>query len=182
VPTSGPALPDTIETERLLLRRFRPEDAIAFHAILGEPQAMMYWSTPPHREFAATEKWVRSTIEAVEAGEADDFVALYRGTIIGKAGLWHGNEIGMIFAPGSWGQGFAGEAVRAIIARAKARGMATIRADVDPRNERSLRLLTRLGFAETGRAKATLQVGSDWVDSVYLELDLGAGPPDPQAR
>ena len=178
MPTSGSALPDTIETERLLLRRFRPEDAIAFHVILSEPQAMAYWSTPPHREFAETENWVRSTIVAVEAGEADDFVAIHEGTIIGKAGLWHGNEIGMIFAPGSWGQGFASEAVRGIIGRARARGMASIRADVDPRNERSLRLLTRLGFVENSRAKATLQIGGEWVDSVYLELDLGAGLSD----
>ncbi len=170
MPTSGSALPDTIETERLLLRRFRPEDAVAFHAILGEPQAMAYWSTPAHRTFAETEAWVRSTIAAVEAGEADDFIALHQGAVIGKAGLWHGNEIGMIFAPASWGQGFASEAVGAIIARARGRGMASIRADVDPRNERSLRLLTRLGFAETGRARATLQVGGEWVDSVYLEI------------
>ena len=176
------ALPNTIKTERLLLRRFRLKDAAAFHAILSEPQAMTYWSTPPHREFAETEKWVRSTIEAVAAGEADDFIALHQGTIIGKAGLWHGNEIGMIFAPSSWGQGFAGEAVRAIIARANARGMSSIRADVDPRNERSLRVLMRLGFVETGRAKATLQVGGEWVDSVYLELDLGAGPSGRQER
>jgi RimJ/RimL family protein N-acetyltransferase len=172
VPTCGSSLPDTIKTERLLLRRFRLEDAAAFHAILSEPQAMTYWSTPPHREFAETEKWVRSTLEAVGAGEADDFIVLHQDSIIGKAGLWHGNEIGMIFAPGSWGQGFAGEAVRAIIGRARARGMASIRADVDPRNERSLRLLTRLGFVETGRAKATLQVGGEWVDSVYLEIKL----------
>ena len=173
MPTSGSALTDTIETERLLLRRFRLEDAAAFHAILSEPQAMTYWSTPPHREFAETEKWVRSTIKAVKAGEADDFIALHQGTIIGKAGLWHGNEIGMIFAPSSWGQGFAAEAVRAIIGRARLRGLSSVRADVDPRNERSLRLLTRLGFVETGRAKATLQVGSEWVDSVYLEIRLG---------
>lgn len=161
---------DTITTARLFLRRFHAEDAAAFHPILSDPEAMRYWSTPPHRTFRETEAWIAKTIESVESGEADDFIALHAGQVVGKAGLWFGNEIGMIFAPASWGHGFAGEAFAAIAARAFARGLASIKADVDPRNERSLRLLTRLGFGETKRATRTLKVGDEWVDSVYLEL------------
>jgi [ribosomal protein S5]-alanine N-acetyltransferase len=172
VPNTRCRLPDTLTTQRLLMRRFRVSDAIAFHAILSDAQAMRFWSTLPHRELAETEDWIRRTIAGIEAGEADDFVVLHQGQIVGKAGFWHGNEIGMVFAPGSWGHGFAGEAVRAILARAGERGMTSVRADVDPRNERSLRLLAKLGFIETGRAKATLQIGEEWVDSVYLEFKL----------
>jgi RimJ/RimL family protein N-acetyltransferase len=174
VPSSDTALPETITTARLVLRRFRAEDAQAFHRILSDPAAMSYWSTPPHRTYAETEAWIAKTIAAVATGEADDFIALHEGQIVGKAGLWSGNEIGMIFASGCWGRGFASEAVAAIIARAFARGLPSIRADVDPRNERSLKLLGRLGFLETGRAKRTLQVGDEWVDSVYLELKAPA--------
>jgi ribosomal-protein-alanine N-acetyltransferase len=170
VPSSDSAMPETIATARLTLRRFRPEDAHAFHRILSDPAAMLYWSTPPHRAFAETEAWIAKTIAAVAGGEADDFIALHEGQIVGKAGLWSGNEIGMIFASGCWGRGFASEAATAIIARAFARGLPSIKADVDPRNERSLKLLGRLGFVESGRAKHTLQVGDEWVDSVYLEL------------
>lgn len=165
---------ETISTARLLLRRFCAEDAVAFHPILSDPEAMRYWSTPPHRDFSETAAWIAKTIAAVESGEADDFIALREGEVIGKAGLWSGNEIGMIFAPSSWGHGLAGEAVRAIAARAFSRGLASIRADVDPRNERSLRLLTRLGFAQTGRAQRTLKIGDEWVDSVYLEMKAPA--------
>ena len=165
---------ESITTARLFLRRFRDEDADAFHPILSDPAAMRYWSTPPHRDFTETKIWIAKTIAAVASGEADDFIALHQGKVIGKAGLWSGNEIGMIFAPSSWGHGFAGEAVRAIAARAFARGLPSIRADVDPRNERSLRVLTRLGFSETGRAQRTLKVGDVWVDSVYLEMMAAA--------
>jgi ribosomal-protein-alanine N-acetyltransferase len=49
-----------------------------------------------------------------------------------------------------------------------------ITADVDPRNEASLRLLTRLGFVETGRASATYEVEGEISDSVYLALRRGA--------
>jgi RimJ/RimL family protein N-acetyltransferase len=161
---------DTITTARLTLRRFRAQDVAAFHLILSDPQAMRYWSTPPHRDVGESEAWIAKTIAAVAAGEADDFIAEHRGQVIGKAGLWSGNELGMIFASSCWGQGFASEAVSAIIARAFAQGRPAITADVDPRNEKSLRLLTRLGFKETGRTERTLKVGEEWVDSVYLEL------------
>ena len=161
---------DCITTARLTLRRFRAQDAAAFHLILSDPQAMRYWSTPAHDDVALTEAWIAKTIAAVDAGEADDFIAEHQGRVIGKAGIWSGNELGMIFAPSCWGQGFASEAVNAVIARAFAQGRPAITADVDPRNDKSLRLLTRLGFSESGRAERTLKVGEEWVDSVYLEL------------
>jgi ribosomal-protein-alanine N-acetyltransferase len=170
VPNPQALAPDTIATERLILRRFRSDDAVAFHPILSDADAMRYWSTPPHRDLAETQNWIDHAIQAVAAGEADDFVALHEGKIIGKAGLWHGNELGMIFARSCWGRGFANEAVRAVVHRAFARGLASIMADVDPRNNKSLRLLRKLGFVETGSAARTLQIGDEWVDSVYFEL------------
>ena len=166
---------EIIATHRLTLRRFRPDDAAPFHAVLSDAEAMRYWSTPPHRHMAETEAWVERTIAAVAAGAADDFIAVQEGSVVGKAGLWQGNELGMIFARSCWGRGFAGEAVEAIIGRAFTRGLTAIRADVDPRNDKSLRLLRRLGFVETGAAKGTLQIGNEWVDSVYFELRRDQG-------
>jgi RimJ/RimL family protein N-acetyltransferase len=45
-----------------------------------------------------------------------------------------------------------------------------VRADVDPGNAGSLKLLERLGFKRTGTAERTFKIGEMWVDSVYLEL------------
>jgi ribosomal-protein-alanine N-acetyltransferase len=163
-------VPQTIQTARLFLRRFRAQDAADFHAILSDPEAMRYWSTPPHRALSETIDWVGRTVAAVAAGEADDFIVLNEGRIVGNAGLWHGSELGMIFDRRCWGQGFAGEALRAVIERAFGLGHASIKADVDPRNEKSLHLMLKLGFVETHRAERTMQIGEAWVDSVYLEL------------
>ncbi len=160
-----------LHTERLRLRRPRPEDAPAMHAILGDPVAMRYWSTLPHTELAQSEAWVAATIQAIESGECDDFFVTLDGTLIGKAGLWNGDEIGFLFAPATWGKGYAREALTAVIDHAfGTRGRAQIRADVDPRNARCLGLLTRLGFRETGRAERTFCIGGEWSDSVYLTL------------
>jgi [ribosomal protein S5]-alanine N-acetyltransferase len=90
VPITHAAVPDAdrgeiITTRRLTLRRFCPGDAAAFHAVLSDAETMRYWSTPPHRHMAETEAWVERTISAVAAGEADDFIALREGSVVGKA-------------------------------------------------------------------------------------------------
>ena len=41
---------DRIVTERLVLRRARADDLAAMHEVLSHPRAMLYWSTPPHRD------------------------------------------------------------------------------------------------------------------------------------
>lgn len=37
-----------LRTPRLLLRPARADDLPAIHAIMRQPRAMAYWSTPPH--------------------------------------------------------------------------------------------------------------------------------------
>jgi RimJ/RimL family protein N-acetyltransferase len=161
---------DEIVTERLVLRRARAEDVAALHAVLSDPVAMLYWSTPPHRTLLETQEWLNSMI-AAPPEESDDFVIECEGKVIGKAGCWRLPEIGFILAPSFWGRGLAREALAAIIARLFDRfPIPAITADVDPRNTFCLRLLEALGFEETGRAARTWQVGETWCDSVYLAL------------
>jgi RimJ/RimL family protein N-acetyltransferase len=159
-----------IRIERLLLRRIRMDDVEALHAIFRDPEAMRYWSTLPHASLAQTQEFMARTIQSCDAGEADDFAVVFEGRVVGKAGVWQADEIGFIVAREVWGKGIASEAVRAVIGRAFAQGRARLRADVDPRNARSLKLLKNLGFRETGTAKRTYQIGDEWADSVYLEL------------
>jgi ribosomal-protein-alanine N-acetyltransferase len=160
-----------IKTKRLVLRHFKVEDAVALHPIFADPEAMRFWSSAP-KSLAQTEEFVRETIRAYQAGTGDDFVVLFEGMVIGKAGLWRANEIGFIFSRCVWGRGIASEAVRAIMSRASTRGLTSIIADVDPGNERCLRLLEKLGFVQTGAAKRTVLVGDVWADSVYLEAQV----------
>ena len=160
-----------IRTERLLLRPARADDLEPLHAILSDPRAMAYWSSPPHEYVDQTRDWLTSMI-AIQPSEGEDFIVEYDGRLIGKAGLWRFPEIGFIFHSDHWGQGFAREALGAVIERAfSVHGLARIEADVDPRNLSSLALLARLGFRETGRKERTWFVGGRWCDSIYLALD-----------
>jgi ribosomal-protein-alanine N-acetyltransferase len=79
-------------------------------------------------------------------------------TPIGWCGLWYFHEppvreVCYAIHPDHWGQGYAQEAVAALLAwAARAKGVDTFLATVDDPNDRSQRLLLRLGFTETHRS------------------------------
>ncbi len=162
---------EEVRTDRLLLRRAGMDDAAAMHAIMSNPVAMRYWSTPPHADLAETERWMASMVDADPSG-SDDFIVTVDGELIGKLGAWQLPEVGFLLEPSHWGKGYASEALAAFIARRSRLGSSELTADVDPRNLASLRLLEKAGFVEAGRASGTWQVGDELCDSVYLKLDL----------
>ncbi len=164
-----------IRTARLVLRKARPDDLAALHAIMSDPPAMAYWSTPPHADLETTRRWLEGMI-AITAAQGDDYIVERGGRLIGKMGAWRWPEIGFLLARDVWGQGLGREALAAFVAHAFAARTDHLTADVDPDNAASLALLTGAGFAETGRASRTWKVGDRWCDSVYLRLDRAAAP------
>ena len=71
------------------------------------------------------------------------------GTVIGRVeattyGVW--GEVAYLFDPRSWGAGYATEAMHWLIEFARGVGAHELWAAVHPLNDRSLRLLSRLGF------------------------------------
>ncbi|MBX9942703.1 MAG: GNAT family N-acetyltransferase [Reyranella sp.] len=164
-----------LRTERLVLRRPVLADATALHVIFSDPLAMRYWSSLPHRTLDQTEAWIAGTLQSAAEGVGDDFVIEHQGQVIGKCGLWRDAELGFLLAPAAWGQGYAREAVAAVLARAfDTPGRLQVVAETDPRNARSAALLRRVGFRETGRAERTFCLGGEWSDSVYFALDKAA--------
>ena len=162
----------TIRTERLLLRQPVPEDAEAMFEILSDPIAMAYWSTPPHQSLAQTQAWIDRMVASSAAGGHGDFMVELDGRMIGNAGFSRVPEIGYILHRAFWGRGLGRESVAAAIGFGfETLNLPAITADVDPRNTASLHLLERLGFARTGHAERTFNVGGTWVDSLYLTLE-----------
>ncbi|WP_240549749.1 GNAT family N-acetyltransferase [Devosia salina] len=159
-----------ILTERLLLRRPHMDDLDAMFEIMSNPSAMRYWSTLPHASKDVTGPWLERMIARTEAG-GEDLIIEHEGRVIGDVGAGRLPDFGFIIHPDYWGRGFATEASLACIAHIFGNTAATeLRADVDPRNVASLRVLARLGFVETGRAERTFLLGDEWCDSIYLTL------------
>lgn len=166
-----------IVTPRLILRSARPDDLDAMHAVLSDPRATLWWSTPPHETLDQTREWLDDMI--ANGPDHPDFVVERDGRVIGKAGFWKLPDVGYILHPDCWGQGLASEAVGAAVDHVfRTRDVETLTADVDPENAASIRLLERLGFVRTGFGERTWNVGGVWKDSVFYALsraDRAAG-------
>lgn len=164
----------TLQTRRLVLRPARADDLDVFHAILSDPRATRYWSTPPHETREQTQAWLTAMVRS-PAKLAADFVVEFEGRAVGKAGFYRLPEIGFILHPDVWGRGLAREAVGAVVDHAfEVRGQTELTADVDPRNAASIRVLEGAGFRRTGAAERTFQIGDVWVDSLFYGLDREA--------
>lgn len=158
-----------IRTPRLILRSARADDLDGMHAVLSDPRATLWWSTPPHETLEQTRVWLDGMI--AHGPDNPDFVIELDGRVIGKAGFWRLPDVGYILHPDCWGQGLAAEAVGAAVDHVFAsRDLETLTADVDPENAASIRLLERLGFVRTGFAERTWNVGGVWKDSLYYAL------------
>ena len=160
-----------LRTDRLILRRARPDDLKGMHVVLSDEQAMRYWSNGPHAELAETQRWLQSMTESPYE-LSDDFIVTLDGEPIGKMGAWRLPEFGFILRYDLWGRGYANEALLAFLDYMfRTRQIPCLTADTDPRNAGALRLLAKHGFVETGRASGTWTTHIGVCDSVYLKLD-----------
>ncbi|TPW00924.1 MAG: acetyltransferase [bacterium] len=158
-----------IRTPRLILRSARSDDLDGLHAVLSDPRATRWWSTPPHETLEQTREWLDAMI--ANGPDHPDFVVELDGRVIGKAGFWRLPDVGYILHPDCWGHGLASEAVGAAIDHVfRTCALETLTADVDPDNAASIRLLERLGFVRTGFAERTWNIGGVWKDSLYYAL------------
>ncbi|MEU3792927.1 GNAT family protein [Streptomyces fructofermentans] len=168
-----------LETPRLVLRRFRAEDAAPLAAYRSDPQVARYqgWTAPlppgtaerTVRDFASGSPdepgWFQYAVEL----KAD------RG-LVGDVGLrLHENlmqaDLGFTLARDRQGLGYAGEAVRAVLDDVFGRrGLHRVSAECDARNDRSARLLRRLGFVQEGLRRQASWIKGEWTDDLLFGL------------
>ncbi|MEZ0094248.1 GNAT family N-acetyltransferase [Streptacidiphilus sp. EB129] len=168
-----------LETPRLQVRRFRPEDAPALAAYRSDPAVAFYqgWTAPVSAEAAAA--LVRE-FAAADPGRPGWFQYAIElraeGCLVGDVGVkLHENlmqaEVGFTLARERQGQGYATEAVRAVLRDLfERRGLHRVSAECDARNLDSARLLERLGFQEEGRRPANTWMKGEWTDDVLFGL------------
>lgn len=106
----------------------------------------------PHADTADA---LRPLADHPEAGSEGTFLVLEHGVVVGECG-WFGPpvegevSIGYGLARSARGRGVGSEAVRQLVAWVQGQGATTVRAEVRPGNEASLRLLAGLGFRSVG--------------------------------
>ena len=81
-------------------------------------------------------------------------------------------RVAYMFHPESWGQGYAAEAVRAMLEHLESLQMSHLEANIDARNLRSQRLVERLGFKRVEEIKGADEFKGSVSDEYLYELTL----------
>ena len=114
---------NTLETERLLLRPFRLEDADAVAAFCNSEPVYRHTLSLPHPYTAdCARSWIGSHAENFRSERGYEYAVTDKadGRLYGCVGLshhaaHHNGELGYWFGEPHWGRGYATEAARALI-------------------------------------------------------------------
>ena len=171
--------PVTLTTERLTLRWMDERDVEGHYAVFSDPVVARYWSSEPWNDIEQARQAIASTVAAYADGSGLRLGIVLRnsGELIGNASLHHffeqnrRCEIGYALASKHWNQGYASEALRALIQYGfDALDLNRIEADIDPRNAASARVLEKLGFRKEGYMPERWIVFGEFADTVNYGL------------
>ena len=133
---------------RVVLRRIAPSDADALHVLFTEPGVRQYLFD----DILLTREETQKHVEAALTHDA--WIVKLEGLVVGFISLRPvGNDRELMIAVSEccWGRGVAFDAARAAMRHGfEALKLDRILAGVDLPNERSHRLMARLGFMQTG--------------------------------
>jgi RimJ/RimL family protein N-acetyltransferase len=151
----------------------------ALYQIFGDPEVIRYWSSPALTDRAAAEALLQEIHDYFARGTLYQWGIARPETdqVIGTVTLaWierehRRSEVGFALAQPAWGHGYATEAVARLIEYAfDDLELHRLGADVDPRNEPSIRLLERLGFQREGLLRERYHLAGEIQDSLIMGL------------
>lgn len=163
--------------ERVVLRPFVPADAPVLAAYRSDSEVARYQGWDPPFSLAQAEAFVRevAALDPTAPGWFQ-FAVEVGGELVGDVGVnlqrdLMQAEIGYTLATEHQGRGYATEAVRRLLEHLfDERGLHRVAAECDARNERSARLLTRLGFRQEGHRVRSTWAKGEWTDDLLFGL------------
>lgn len=177
------------------LRSLGDGDAPAVFAIFSDPEVMRFWSSPPLEDLAAATKLIHEIRAAYADRRLFQWGVFPRGgnEALGTCTLFNVDpahrraEVGFALRRTAWGKGIATAALDALIDFSfRTLDLHRLEADVDPRNDRSLRVLERQGFRREGHLRERWHHLGEIHDGIFLGLlrrewrGGNAPPPAPQ--
>lgn len=175
-----------LETPRLLLRDFRPDDAPALAACRADERYWRYYDRVDDVEANAREHvelFVRWQSEAPRTHFQLAIVLKHNDALIGDCGLRQHEQvsygtpnrleadIGDELDPRHWRNGYATEAVRALLGYGfDTLNLHRVWAYCLAENEASWRLMERLGMRREGVLRANVRLQGRWADTYLYGL------------
>jgi len=166
-----------IESERLVIRTLGLDDWADVFAYAADPEVMEFI---PEKPYTPESTMAFAADNPVVDGLPSKFAVTLKpdGRLIGTLTLhlisprFRCREIGWVFHPAYYGQGYAGEAALALLRHAFAEGnVRRVVATCDPRNTASWRIMERLGFRREGHFLRDVRlVDGGWHDEYFYAI------------
>ncbi len=174
----GDRLP-TLDAPRVRLRWLTADDIDALFAVFSDREMMRYWSTPAMKDRAEADVLLTRIHDFFRAKSGFQWGVERKadGRLLGTCTLFHVDsanlraEVGYGLGSAYWRQGYMREALGTLIDFAFGTlRLRRLEADVDPRNENSMRILGKLGFQREGLLRERWNVGDEIQDTAFLGL------------
>ncbi len=147
-----------LETTRLRLEPLRAGDSDCIFPLMADREVMAFWDVPEIDDPDVVARVVANQVSDMANGKAIYWAirGLGDGAFIGVCDLSEIDrrhkraEVGFMLGRDSWGNGFAQEAMGAVLSYAATHGIGRLLARTHLGNRRSDSLLEKLGFKEEG--------------------------------
>ncbi|HIT07747.1 MAG TPA: GNAT family N-acetyltransferase [Candidatus Merdivicinus faecavium] len=168
----------TLETERLILRRFREEDLADFYEYASRLEVGPAAGWKPHDNPEESRAILAGFIEGEEVWA---IVWKEMGKVIGSVGLHADGRrsaspeikmLGYVLSPDYWGRGIMTEAARRMVSCAfEEMGAELLTIQHFSFNSRSKRVIEKCGFTYEGRLRRCfLRYGGEWLDECCYSM------------
>ncbi len=162
-----------LETQRLLLRRIRRQDAGDYYAYASDPEVARYVLWDAHHSLRETRGIIRNMRLQYRLGLPGSYAMVLKetGRMIGTIGFnaWHPDadtvEIGYSIARDHWGRGYASEALKALLAQCfRVMKVHRVEAVFDVDNPASGQVMAHCGMQREGIFRKRVLNKGEWRD------------------
>ena len=172
------------ESERLLFRKFLLSDAKDLLLIRSNDDVMRFMDVPRHNSISDSEKLIQLIDESYkkESGIDWSIIEKHSNSFIGYIGFIRifpehcRAEIGYALKREYWGKGYMYETINRIVRFGfENMKLHSIEANVNPENERSKKVLEKIGFKKEAYFRENYLFDGKFLDSIIyslLEKDL----------
>jgi len=170
-----------IVTERLLLREITWNDLEQIHRLHSYPEVDEHNTLGIPKDMEETRQVIRPDIEAKSKDPQSRYtwriILLNSGEFIGLAGMILSHDkfrLGEIYyklLPEFWGKGYGTEVAKHLIITGFDKfHLHKVEAGVATENERSIRVLEKVGMTREGRRRKVLPIRGTWVDNYHYAI------------
>ena len=166
-----------LETERLALREWGPEDVEALFVMLGDAEVMRYVDVGrPWEGVERVREWVGWVQKSYRTRGFSRWAVVEKagGLAVGSCGFallpWSGEiDFGYMFRRDRWGKGYASEITPAVLRHGFERyGFKEVVASIAPENNASRRVLEKIGFVYRGNE---VMQGEEEESEIYVAVN-----------